>query len=378
MMLRWIALALTAVLAGCGGVPSSGPSAQVIRATTSNMGAPAPYVVVDLDAKVVNVTGQYRAKGFSSFYKVDFGGVEVRLAVGDQIAISIYEAGADGLFSSEVSKATTINSVIDSDGEVFVPYVGTIQASGRTAKSLRAAIEEALQDKAIQPQVQVQVANSVINTVTILGEVGTGGKVPVPVSDFRILDVIAAAGGSSIPTYQTRVILRRGNKVASADLEDLFDNPQENVAVQPGDTILLAAAPRTYTVYGATTTKAEIPFEARRINMAEGLAKAGGLNDLQADARGIFLFRFEPDSIAKQLSDRAIVAHEGSMVPVVYRVNLKDPQSFFLMQTFELRDEDLLYVATHPSVEFNKFLRIIEPAVSQVITALTLTERFSR
>ncbi|UOM33675.1 polysaccharide biosynthesis/export family protein [Acuticoccus sp. I52.16.1] len=377
MMLRWIALACAAALAGCGAVPSSGPSAQVITETNRENAAPAAYVVVDVDEKVVNVTGQYKTKGFSSFYKVDFGSVQVRLAVGDQIAISIYEAGADGLFSSETSKATQIVATIDGDGEVFVPYVGTIQAAGRSSKSLRAAIEEALQDKAIQPQVQVQVANSVVNTVTILGEVGTGGKIPVPVSDFRVLDVIAAAGGSSIPTYQTRVILRRGNKVASADLEDLFDNPKENVAVQPGDTILLAAAPRSYTVYGATTTKAEIPFEARRINIAEGLAKAGGLNDLQADARGVFLFRFEPDTIAKQLSERAIVAHEGSLVPVVYRFNLKDPKSFFLMQTFELRDEDLLYVSTHPSVEFNKFLRIIEPAVSQVITALTLSERFS-
>ncbi|WP_162409713.1 polysaccharide biosynthesis/export family protein [Acuticoccus sediminis] len=367
-----------AALAGCGAVPSSGPSANVIMDTQPENGPPASYVVVDINEHVANVTGQYRAKGFSSFYRVDFGDAQVRLAIGDQITVNIFEAGADGLFSSENSKATSITSVIDNDGQVFVPYVGTMQAAGRTPKSLRVSIEEALQDKAIQPQVQVLVANSVVNTVTILGEVGSGGKVPVPVSGFRVLDVIAAAGGSKIPTFQTRIILRRGSKVASADMEDLFDNPEDNVAVQPGDTILLAAAPRSYTVYGATTTKSEIPFEARRVTLAEGLAKAGGLNDLQADARGIFLFRFEPDSIAKQLSDRASVAHAGTMVPVVYRLNLKDPKSFFLMQTFELRDEDLLYVSTHPSVEFNKFLTIIEPAVQQVITGLTLSTRFGR
>ncbi|WP_083659998.1 polysaccharide biosynthesis/export family protein [Acuticoccus yangtzensis] len=377
MLAKWIALLCAAALVGCGTVPSDGPSTTIIDDTQPEFGAPTPYVVVAMDEHAANVSGQYRAKGFSSFFNVDFGGVEVRLAIGDTIAINIFEAGSDGLFSSTQSKATAITAVIDDEGQVFVPYVGTVRAAGLTAKALRANIEAALEDKAIQPQVQVQVASSLVNTVTILGEVGSGGKIPVPVSDFRVLDVIAAAGGSSIPTYETRVILRRGNKVASADMEDLFDNPKENVAVQPGDTILLAQARRTYTVFGATGNKTEVPFESRRVTMAEGLARVGGLDDNTADPRGIFLFRFEPDTIAKQLSDRAQVALDGTMVPVVYQLNLRDPKSFFLMQTFDLRDEDLIYVSNHPAAEFNKFLQIISPAIQTGITALTVTQRFT-
>ena len=378
MKVGWIALAWAVALAGCGAVPSDGPSTTAISDTHPDNAAPAPYVVVRLDPKAANVAGQFKPEGFSSFYSVNFSGVEIVLRAGDTVGINIYEAGADGLFSSAASKATQIRAVIDEEGELFVPYVGTMQAAGRTAKSLRAAIEAALEDKAIQPQVQVQIENSVANTVTVLGEVGKGGKIPITISNFRLLDVIAAAGGSTLPTYDTRVILRRGNKVASGDLENIFDNPKENVAVQPGDTILLASAPQTYTVFGATTQKAEIKFEGRRVTLAEGLAKAGGLDDALADPRGIFLFRFEPDVIAKQLSERATVAFDGTMVPVVYQLNMTDPNAFFLMQTFDLRDEDVLYVANHPSAEFNKFLTIIQPAVNNVITGLTLTQRFNR
>lgn len=385
MGLRWIALACAVALTGCGAVPSSGPSVQYITDETPKDAAPKPYVVVRLDPRSANIAGEYDPPGFSSFYKVDFGEVQVRLAVGDTINVNIFEAGADGLFSSSTQKATQITAVIDEDGQIFVPYVGTIQAAGRSAKSLRTAIENALQDKAIQPQVQVQVGESIANSVTIIGEVGSttggtgggGGTVPITTSNFRLLDVIAAAGGTTAPSYETRIILRRGNKVASANLEDVFDDPKENVTVQPGDTILVATTPETYTVFGAATTKSEVKFETRRVTLAEGLARAGGLNDALADARGVFLFRFEPAAIAKKLSERAVGAQDESMVPVVYQLNLKDPNSFFLMQTFQLRDEDVLYIATHPSVEFNKFLTIIEPAVSQAITALTLSQRFS-
>ncbi|WP_420392527.1 polysaccharide biosynthesis/export family protein [Acuticoccus sp.] len=378
MRLKWLAIAFAAALTGCGAVPSNGPSALAIASTNPEGGVPKTYVVVRLDERAVNVAGQYRPPSFSSFFTVQSGVPNLLLAVGDRIQVNIFEAGADGLFSSSTAKATQITSVVDAQGEVFVPYVGPVQAAGRSPSTLRRIIEEALEDKAIQPQVQVLVDESLANSVTVLGSVGAPGNLPISAAGVRVLDLIAAAGGSTTPTWQTRVILRRDGKVASANLEDLFDNPEDNVPIQPGDTVLVTDVARTFTVYGATTAKAEIAFEQRRVTLAEGIAKAGGLDDAVADPRGVFLFRFEPDHIAKTLDERAGVALDGSMVPVVYRLNLEDPESFFIMQTFDLRDEDLIYVANHPSVEFNKFLRIIEPLVQQAITGLTLTQRFGR
>jgi polysaccharide export outer membrane protein len=374
MRLKWLALVIAGALAGCGGLPASGPSAQRIAA--GEAGLASPYVVVKINEKVANVAGSFSPPSFSSLFKVEGDVPSIRLAKGDKIAINIFEAGADGLFSSATAKATQIEAVIGQDGRVFVPYVGALQAAGRTVDELRANIERQLEDKAIQPQVQVQVAESLANSVTVLGDVAQPGQVPLALSGVRILDLIAAAGGAASETYQTRVVLRRGNTVASANLEDVFDDPSENVPVRPGDTILVTKNARTFTVFGATEARAEYRFDQRRITLAEGLAKAGGLNDELADARGIFVFRFEPDHIAKALDERAVTAAEGSMVPVIYRLNLKDPNSFFLAKTFNLRDEDMIYVATHPSAELGKFLRIVSPVVSTATTVATLTNRF--
>ncbi|WP_157961581.1 polysaccharide biosynthesis/export family protein [Acuticoccus kandeliae] len=332
--------------------------------------------MVKISEHVTNVTGQYRAPSFSSFFKVSDVKPQILLEVGDKITINIFEAGGDGLFSTTDAKATSIDAVIDASGRVFVPYVGAVQASNRSVDSVRESIEVALEDKAIQPQVQVLVAQSLANSVTVLGDVNSPGIVPVAVAGLRILDLIASAGGATGSTYQTRVILRRGHTVATADLEDLFDNPKENVSILPGDTILVSNEPRTFTVLGATSQRSEYKFESRRVTLAEALGRAGGLSDTLADAKGVFLFRFEPDSIARQISERADTVPSGAMVPVIYRLDFADPKSLFLSQLFELRNEDMLYVATHPSAQLGKFLAIVGPAVSTATTVATLTNRF--
>jgi len=362
MLLRCAALVLAIAMAGCAVIPASGPSANaIITDGTGTEGPASSFVLVKVDEKVTNVVGSFRPPSFASLAQFGDGRSEINIAVGDQLAINIFEAGADGLFSSATAKSTEINAVVDDSGRIFVPYVGAIRAAGRGVSELRRIIEESLVDKAIQPQVQVAVQESLANSVTLLGDVGTAGQVPVPVSGYRVLDLLAAAGLSA-KTYEVRVMLRRGDKVASADFEELFDDPDENIAVQPGDTILVSSVPRTFTVLGAGSRQREILFESRRVTLAEGIARAGGLNDNLANPQGVFLFRFEPDYIAKAISERAITAPEGTMVPVVYQLNMRDPKALFLAKLFNLRDEDMLYVANHPTAELGKFLdQIVRP-----------------
>ncbi|XWN33192.1 MAG: polysaccharide biosynthesis/export family protein [Devosia sp.] len=373
----WAILAAFAV-AGCtNALPSQGPSAVAITDQENPAAPKAPYIVVELDEKTTNITGQFKPPAFASVFKLRGPVPDLVLAKGDKLDVNIFEAGADGLFSSATSKASQISTVIDGQGRIFVPYVGAVQAAGRSVNGLRSAIEASLQDKAIQPQVQVLVTESRVNSVTVLGTVGTPGLVPLTFGGIRLLDVIAAAGGSSTPTYETQVVLRRGHRVATAHLEDIFDKPKENVIIQPGDTILVSQVARTYTVFGAFRNKQEVPFATRRVTLAEAMARVGGLVDTEANARGVFIFRFEPDHIAKQLNPRATTAPEGTRVPTIYRINLKDPKSFFLMQLFDMRDEDVVYVANHPAAELGKFLQILSPVLSNANLVTRTTNTFA-
>lgn len=356
------------LLSGCAALPGDGPLAQDIIEGPGGEDFPRDFLVVKLDNEAVNIAGQYKPAPLSTYFGVAGPRPALNVDQGDRLVINIWEAGADGLFSSSAQKATQIESVVDEQGRIFVPYVGPVQAAGRRVDSLRQTIETALADRAIQPQVQVLVEESIANSATVMGDVATPGMVPISIYGTRVLDLIALAGGSEFPTYETQVMLKRDGRVAYANLEDIFDTPSENVPVRPGDKVLVSHAPRTYTVFGAAQSAEEFEFETRRLNLAEALARAGGLRDERANAMAVFLFRFEPVEIARRLSARADTAPPGDrvMVPVVYRINMRDPNAFFRAQLFDMRDEDLIYVANHPTADLGKFLQIISPLLGNV------------
>ncbi len=55
------------------------------------------------------------------------------------------------------------------------------------------------------------------------------------------------------------------------------------------------------------------------------------------------------------------------MVPVVYRLNLRDANSYFLARAFQMRDKDILYVANAPLTEVQKFFNVIGTLASPVV-----------
>ena len=71
----------------------------------------------------------------------------VVIGVGDQLRVTIFEAGADGLFSTQDSKKTDIDVVVQPDGKAAIPYVGQVQFSGRTLEQARQAVLSALANK---------------------------------------------------------------------------------------------------------------------------------------------------------------------------------------------------------------------------------------
>ena len=59
-------------------------------------------------------------------------------------------------------------------------------------------------------------------------------------------------------------------------------------------------------------------------------------------------------------------------VPVVYRVDLKDPATFFVAQGFPMRTKDVMYVADAPAAELQKFLNLVSSVVIPAVTIQNL------
>jgi polysaccharide export outer membrane protein len=152
-------------------------------------------------------------------------------------------------------------------------------------------------------------------------------------------------------------------------------NSKNNIYILPGDRIYAYAEPQKFIAFGATggvggggAVQGEFPFGAWRINLAEAVAKAGGLGDIQADPGAVFLYRQEPREVA-QLLGADMSRFNGPLVPVIFSISFRDPGGYFLATRLQMRNDDIIFVANAQSVDTSKFLTF----VSLVTTAATGT-----
>lgn len=363
--------AAAGLLSGCSTLPATGPSTEQIDPPSVSNAAIRDYVLVDLNQRVVDIVSQYRVAPFAKRFAAARPAPGQIVGVGDVLAIQLFEAGQGGLFSSDLGARVSLTQRVDSDGSITVPYAGRIVAAGLGPQAVEKKIVTALEGRAIQPQALVQITETVSRSYVVSGEVGSPGRQPVTAAGDRVLDAIAVAGGSKGEPFRTRVTLVRGSAQASAIMKDLITNPADNVYVQPGDRIYLTKDPQLFLAFGAVPSPGPIEFDLEKISLLEAVGKAGGLLDQRSDPGALFLFRYEPASAVRQMQP-GYDGRFGDRVPVVYRVNLRDPGAYFYAKAMEVRDKDVLYVANAKLSELQKFLQILASARNVASTAQTV------
>ena len=294
------------------------------------------------------------------------------------MSVTIWEAASGGLFSASASDrtisagsrtATLPEQVVTRDGAITIPYAGRIRITGMRPSQVELEIVRLLQGKAIEPQVIVTVSKALSNTATVTGEVTTGQVVPLTVKGDKLMDVIAAVGGLKVPAHESFVRLTRGNTTATIAFNAILSNPAENVYIRNQDVITVVRDPQTFTAFGSTGKNASVNFDAVGISLEEAIAKAGGLLDERADPGGVFLLRFEPTALVGQLLPGRVLPSQGNLVPVVYRLNLRQTNSFFLARAFKMQNKDMIYVSNAPSDPVDKFLRLVGTVTAPVYSA---------
>jgi polysaccharide export outer membrane protein len=362
--------AMVLVATACSTLPSSGPSLSEVGEVQKSEALPIRVVEIDQDLARRSLASEGRTR----FAEVFAGGgqPEYRVDAGDMLEVSIWEAPPATLFGSVAidsrgSPATTRmtsfpEQMISPQGTISVPFAGTIPVAGKSPQQIEAEVAQRLKGKANQPQVLVRVTRNASSNVTVVGEVAQSQRMPLTAKGERLLDAIAAAGGVRQPVGRMTVQITRGETVRSMPLDGVIQDPKQNVRLLPGDVVTALYQPLSFTALGATGKNEEIAFEAQGITLAQALARAGGVQDARADASGVFIFRFEEPAMLAAGENNVPAAPDGR-VPVVYRLDLKDPRSFLVAQGFRMRNKDVVYVANAPAAELQKFLNILTAVV---------------
>jgi polysaccharide biosynthesis/export protein len=350
-------LAVLAAVAGCGLMPTSGPESWDVRAGQHDPNG-LPYALVRVTPHVTSVLAQVapRLTKFAEQQRPK----DITFGVGDVLSVTIFEASSGGLFIPAEAGVRPGNFItiptqaVDAEGNISIPYAGSIRAKGRTAVQLQNAIIAALKNRAIEPQVVVSLTDQRTSMITVLGDVPPK-RIPASAAPERILDIIARAGGPSGAGPDEWVMLEREGHQALAPFGALINEPANNIYVHANDTIYIYHEPQTFLAFGALGQQQQIPFGTWRITLAEAIAKAGGLNDAQADPASVFLYRGETREVAQQLGvDTRPFA--SPIIPIIYNINLRNAGNYFLSTNFEMRNKDVIFVSDSVSVESSKFM----------------------
>ena len=365
-----------AVVSGCSLIPSSGPSTRnVVALRQQPATAEVPEVeLIDVNGAVAQ--SLYQAQVNQSFAQLGDGTSSIgAINIGDVLDITIWEAPPAVLFGGALSSTGSGNAqqtklpeqMVSSSGTISVPFIGDVSVLGKTPVQVQNIIKGRLKKMANQPQVMVRMVQNNAANVSVI-RAGNSVRMPLTAAGERVLDAVAAVGGSTANVQDTNVQLTRGNVVRTIALEDLVAHPRQNIFLRRGDVVTMITNPSTFTSMGAVGHTQQIGFSVKGLSLAEAVGRMGGLQDYRADARGVFVFRYAPLSelppekqskwAEKGYGDRA-------EIPVVYRLNLTDANSMFWMQRFPVKDKDVVYVSNAPMAEVRKFLSFVfSPVVS--------------
>ncbi|HEX4800291.1 MAG TPA: polysaccharide biosynthesis/export family protein [Sphingomicrobium sp.] len=374
-----IAAALLASLAACQSV---GPTRGAIEKAPAQASVPG-LRVVDVTQDVAQQLNAPAADDKDVFAR-DLGGAQpvgTRVGIGDTVEVSIWEASPPALFGT-TNLDTSIGSIVQGSrpntlpgflvgpsGTITIPFAGQIPAAGRTTHEIEQDIVRRLQGRAHLPQAIVRVSHNVTSTVTVLGDVKQPSQVPLSPHGERVLDAISAAGGTSEPLDRMTIQLTRGDIVRRMAAKDIIADPRNNVVLATGDVVTALYQPYSFTVLGAAGKNDEVRFEATGLTLSQALGRVGGLRSDTADPKGVFIFRWEKPADAADGTDASPTA---SGVPVIYRIDLKQPETYLAAQKFEMHNGDILYVSNSPVSDFQRFVGLVATSILPIATARTV------
>jgi polysaccharide export outer membrane protein len=345
-LLRWSAVLAAAVLAGCT-VPGqqmnltvSGASnasadvmarADVFAINASTVGRLKQQVV----AKMPDRPGAFRTIDQSYVYKV---------GPQDELRVTVFEHPE--LTNPSGTANELVGRVVNSDGKFFFPYVGQVQAAGRTVQEIQTTIAQGLSRVLKTPQIDVAVFKFRSQRVVVSGEVRTPQTVPITDVPPTLSEMIAQAGGLTTEADLSNVTVTRAGATTRVDMYAYYYQADlgQNFLLQQGDVVHVPE--RRYNkvfVLGEVGRPNSVVMPRGRFSLAEALSDSGGVNPFSGNAGQIYVIR------------------NGDAKPQIYHLDAASPAALLLAEQFDMRARDVVYVDAVGVVRWARVINNILP-----------------
>ncbi len=280
---------------------------------------------------------------------------EYRVGPGDVLTITVWEHPELTIPAGSERTAEDAGNWVHDDGTIYYPYVGTLKVAGLRVTEIRDLIIKKLSRYIENPQVDVTVAAFRSQLVYVTGNVNNPGTYPVTNVPMRLVDAVSRAGGLDERADWRNVTLTREGRDYRLSLRAVYErgDPHFNVLLRGGDVVHVGRDDDNKVfVLGEVMEPAAMPMGRNGLTLAEALAKAGGIDELQANASGVFVMR------------RAVGGETGQID--LYQLDAQQATALVLADDFELQSRDIVYVTAAPVARWNRVIQQLLPTLQGI------------
>jgi polysaccharide export outer membrane protein len=196
---------------------------------------------------------------------------DLLIGAGDLLEVSLYGMPD---FKTDVR--------VSSGGEISLPMLGTVAVAGLSVEQAETLIERKLSQKNLfnDPHVTVFEKEYATQGISVLGEAQRPGIYPL-LGSRKLYDAISAAGGTTPKAGRYVLITRRNDPQHSVRVPLLTGAPESmenNVTVEPGDTIVVSKAGVVYVVGDVHQPGGFVMENGNEITVLKAIALAQGTN----------------------------------------------------------------------------------------------------
>ncbi|MFK7875493.1 MAG: polysaccharide biosynthesis/export family protein [Paracoccaceae bacterium] len=337
------------------------------------------------------------------------------IGVGDVILIATPQIGSTveqltGLLAASNSRQ---GYTVQDDGAIAVPNVGRIPVAKMTLEEVEDMLFQRLVANQIDPTFSLEIAEFNSKKVSVGGAVGKPTIIPIKLRPVHLDEALAAAGGIDVLDQElASVRLYRDGQLYQIPLSELYsDKGLAKLTLMDGDSVFVDTAyhlDQAQTYFEQQIASAQIRQSARQTALNELRTEVEIRRNAQNDARANYLARLDLNAVDQDFvyltgevktqarfplpfGQRATLAdalygaaggvptRTGNVREIYVLRASPDPRDFgavtawqldgrqatnlTLATRFELRPNDVIFVAEQPVTRWNRVISQITPSL---------------
>ncbi|MGB1234671.1 MAG: polysaccharide biosynthesis/export family protein [Planktomarina sp.] len=334
-----------------------------------------------------------------------------QIGVGDVVLLATPSAGGSiealtGLLAAQNRRQ---GYTVQDDGAIAIPDIGRVNIAGLTLEEAEAEVFQTLVTNQIDPSFSIEIAEFNSQRVSVGGAVAKPAVVPVALTSLTLEEALAATGGITVEDQDFASIrMYRGGELYQIPLTDYYERPAvQKTRLASGDSIFIDTSfelSRAEAYFREQITLAEfkqrsrvqalnelnsqvalrraslqeardnfaarlaadavdrdyvyltgevrtpgrfpMPFE-QKSSLADALLGASGMNTETANPRQIYVLRGQGNG------DRV----------TAYNLDASNAAKLVMATKFELRPNDIIFVAEQPVTRWGRVVNQITPSL---------------